>query len=467
MVEALDSLMTASEVSTTAAKMASLINTKEANLQVGEAATAAAAAAAAAVAPASLRCPSAIALGIVPGVAAAAAAELADASAKAAAQQQQQKAAQQQQHRSSLRHQLQLQALVGEVGSPGLQSPQSPGTNRSSKSWLAEPDAAASSLQHCSSQIQQQHQQQQLLGPRASSPPASQSGSSTSRQSPLRRAVHQDSLAVQEASAGGVDAAGASRDSRCSSAVRASFGGLAVMTDMKSFSQHSSRPTQLASPSRSSLSSASGAASGSPAAAAAAGAEQLQSQEQQPCRSSMASAGGSSTSRQRQSRCSSPTALSKGGCAEVPPASPKPSTPAGAAAAGTAIHTPRSPRAAAAAAAASISGPSSSRDRSPSRLKSGISRPSEPSSPQPAAAEQRCSSPKHSVVLPSQAQQSSPLLCDTSAANEGQASEPAGAAVAVVQQLKQPQELSSLYGLALSASVCMADLVRQVGPKCC
>jgi hypothetical protein len=34
--------------------------------------------------------------------------------------------------------------------------------------------------------------------------------------------------------------------------------------------------------------------------------------------------------------------------------------------------------------------------------------------------------------------------------------------VSVSQQLKQPQELSSLYGLALSASVCMADLVRQV-----
>jgi hypothetical protein len=428
---------------------------------VGEAATAAAAAAAAAVAPASLRCPSAIALGIGPGAAAAAAAELADASAKAAAQQQQQKAAQQQQHRSSLRHQLQLQALVGEVGSPGLQSPQSPGTNRSSRSWLAESDAAAASLQHCSSQIQQQ----QLLGPRANSPPASQSGSSTSRQSPLRRAVHQDSLApaAQEASAGGIDAAGASRDSRCSSAVRASFGGLAVMTDMKSFSQHSSKPTQLSSPSRSSLSSASGAASGSPAAA---GAEQVQHQEQQQlCRSSMVSAGGSSTSRQRQSRCSSPTALSRTGFAEVPPASPKPSTPA---AGGTATHTPQSPRAAAAA-AASTSGPNSSRDRSPSRLKSGISRPPEPPSPQPAAAEQRCSSPKHSLAMPAQEQQSSSPSCDKGATDEGTTAgsrAAADTAVAVVQQLKQPQELSSLYGLALSASVCMADLVRQVGRMC-
>jgi hypothetical protein len=434
---------------------------------VGEAATAAAAAAAAAVAPASLRCPSAITLGVGTGAAAAAAAELADASAKAAVQQQQQKAAQQQQHRSSLRHQLQLQALVGEVGSPGLQSPQSPGTNRSSTSWLADPDAAAGSLQHCSSQVQQQ---QQLLGPRANSPPASQSGSSTSRQSPLRRAVHQDSLAPAAQGASGVviDAAGASRDSRCGSAARASLGGLAVLTDMKSFSQHSSRPTQLSSPSRSSLSSASGAATGSPAAASAAGAEQLQSQEQQQAgRSSMVSARGSSTSRQRQSRCSSPTALSKTGFAEVPPASPKTSTlPAGAAAGGTATHTPRSPRAAAAA-AAGTSGPNSSRDRSPSaapgcsRLKSGISRPSEPPSPQPAATEQRCGSPKHSFMLPSQ-EQHSISAADDSQAPGSAAPAAADTAVAVVQQLKQPQELSSLYGLALSASVCMADLVRQV-----
>jgi hypothetical protein len=71
--------------------------------------------------------------------------------------------------------------------------------------------------------------------------------------------------------------------------------------------------------------------------------------------------------------------------------------------------------------------------------------------------------------MPAQEQQSSSPYVDKAATDEGKtagSTAAADTAVAVVQQLKQPQELSSLYGLALSASVCMADLVRQVGRMC-
>jgi hypothetical protein len=100
-------------------------------------------------------------------------------------------------------------------------------------------------------------------------------------------------------------------------------------------------------------------------------------------------------------------------------------------------------------------------------LKSGIILASEvPGSPQPAAAaaDKKCSSPQHAGEMRAHQQESSTSKAEANAADEGREAAADGA-LSAVQQLKQPQELSSLYGLALSASVCMADLVRQVGNR--
>lgn len=383
MVEALDRLIT--ENTDSAERLAGLLNSREATVQVGAAAAAAVAAVAATTAPASLRAPSAMLQGR--GAAAAAIHDVAETAAVAQQHQEQlQRGLQQQVAASMNRHQQQLSQVHQLDSEQQQQLPNSPGSHRSSR--------LASAVDQDAGRAQLDLPQQQQRSPQSPSRQSASPHRSMLQPSAASPAV---SSSPHAAAAGSIGTAVEQPRGTVSSAYRS----LQVVTDAQSLNRQGSGTGKLPQQQNSSSSGQS---------------DPQQQQQQQP---EHQVASGLLTPGTAKSRLSTATHhLNSSGGDSL---------------------------------ASSNGGRVRSNSKSPRRSRPGTPLTTADTQHSPGHSPgQKGSSAEHNAVG------------DSALNGPEDAAEPLDGDGQVVIVHQKGLDLSRLYGLALAASVCMADLIRQV-----